>query len=459
MRAYLAITTLLVLAAAVPAHADWSGRIDASGATFAYPLMDLWRVEYGQVEPGVNLNYNSIGSGGGVRNHLERLGQFAATEAPLNDAEAAAAPNTVTIPAMMGAIVIAYNVDGVPSGLNLTAEAVCGIFIGDITSWDDPLISDANPGVSLPDTSIVTVHRSDGSGTTFAFTSYLAKTCPAWDAAIGAAKSVQWTVGVGLPGNEGVAGGIRTTDNSVGYITLAYALQTNMQVANVRNGDDTAFIHPTIQTASAASDALASELPSATESWLDVDLLAAPGDNSYPITSFSYIIMHQDLEESTGDIDQARAVIQMVVWMLTSGQHFAPDLGYVPIASAVSDIGLAGLSTVTYGGEPLYAGPGPDVDSGSTAADTPGAVPSWVKNTAGWWAAGDISDAEFAAAIRYLMSEGVIVVEAAPGEEDGTVVIPLWVKNTAGWWAAGDIPDDSFLNALKFLIRNGVIVP
>lgn len=462
----IALQVVLVSAAALAAasavlgtHAAdaYEGRIDASGATFAYPLMDLWRVEYRTVDPDVSLNYNSIGSGGGVRNHIERLGQFGATEAPLNDGEAAAAPGTITIPAMIGAISLAYNIDGDPSGLNITSEALCGIFLGEIDRWSDPRITESNPGLALPDAQIITFHRSDGSGTTFAFTSYLAKTCPAWDEQIGAAKSVQWRSGSGLPGNEGVAGGVRTTSNSIGYVTLAYALQSGMAVASIENGDGTAFVRPTIESASAASEAASPALPEAHQSWYGVDLLATPGEDSYPITSFSYIILHPDLEGSTDSIDQARAVAGVIAWMVTDGQRFAPDLGYVPIADTVSEIGLTGLSKVTYGGEPVYLRP--EADSGDVAVqDGPVAVPSWVKATAGWWAAGDISDEEFVAAIRYLISEEIIVVEAAAGEGDGDSVIPGWIKNTAGWWAAGEIPDDSFLNALKFLIRTGILV-
>ena len=435
----------------------YEGRIDASGATFAYPLMDLWRVEYGTVEPDVNLNYNSIGSGGGVRNHIERLGQFGATEAPLNDAEAAAAPGTITIPAMIGAISLAYNIDGNPADLNLTSKALCGIFLGEINRWSDPRIAESNPGLALPDAQIITFHRSDGSGTTFAFTSYLAKTCPAWDEQIGAAKSVQWNSGSGLPGNEGVAGGVRTTSNSIGYVTLAYALQSGMAVASIENGEGTAFVRPSIETASAASEAALPALPEAHQSWYDVDLLAVPGGDSYPITSFSYIIIHPDLEESTNSMDQAKAVVNMIAWMVTDGQRLAPDLGYVPIVETVSEIGLSGLSRVTYGGEPVYLRP--EAGSGVVATqDGPAAVPSWVKVTAGWWAAGEISDGEFVAAIRHLISEEIIVVEAAAGEGSGDSVIPEWIKNTAGWWAAGEIPDESFLNALKFLIRAGILI-
>ena len=368
MRKAIAIATISVLLSAAippmyevgatPAYAQTDDtRIDAAGATFAFPLLDLWRVKYQEVEPSVTFNYQSIGSGGGVKNHIEKTVNFGATDAPLTDAEYDAAPGTITIPEMIGAISVAYNIEGV-KGLNLSEEALCGIFMGDITNWDDDDIVADNPNAELPDAEIVTVHRSDGSGTTFAFTSYLSKTCPAWDEQVGAAKSVPWPVGLGSPGNEGVAGTIRSTDNSVGYVTLAYAFQNDMETANIQNGDHTNFVAPSIETASAASGSAAFWLPAAEDSWRDVDLLAAPGFNSYPITSFSYLILHTDLGEirSIDDEEQARAVIDMIAWMITDGQQYSSQLLYVPIADTVSNIGLKGLAQITYNGEQLYTG-------------------------------------------------------------------------------------------------------
>ena len=368
MKKVIAIATISVLLSAAippmyevgaaPAYAQTDDiRIDAAGATFAFPLLDLWRVKYQEVEPSVTFNYQSIGSGGGVKNHIEKTVNFGATDAPLTDAEYDAAPGTITIPEMIGAISVAYNIEGI-KGLNLSEEALCGIFMGDITNWNDDDIVADNPNAELPDAEIVTVHRSDGSGTTFAFTSYLSKTCPAWDEQVGAAKSVPWPVGLGSPGNEGVAGTIRSTDNSVGYVTLAYAFQNDMETANIQNGDHTNFVAPSIETASAASGSAAFWLPAAEDSWRDVDLLAAPGFNSYPITSFSYLILHTDLGEirSIDDREQARAVIDMIAWMITDGQQYSPQLLYVPIADTVSNIGLNGLAQITYNGEQLYTG-------------------------------------------------------------------------------------------------------
>lgn len=364
MKEIIAVTTIVVIL--LSSSVSFSGvgsslvfaqsdiRIEGSGATFAFPLIDNWRVQYQDVNPEVILNYQSIGSGGGVNNHIKMLGQFGATEAPLTDAEAASAPGTVTIPVMIGAVSVAYNIEGVGSGLDITEDALCGIFLGDIDHWNDPAIADHNRDVKLPDEDIVTVHRSDGSGTTFAFTSYLSKVCPEWDERVGAAKSVPWPIGIGSPGNEGVATAIRDTDNSIGYITLAYALTSDIDTADIQNGDHTAFVYPSVNTASVAAAYAAYQLPTATEGWKDVDLLAATGPNSYPITSFSYIIVHPDLAGKTTDNkEMAQAVVDLIAWMITDGQQYSEGLGYVPIADVVTNIGLRGLDTITYNDESL----------------------------------------------------------------------------------------------------------
>ncbi len=385
---------LVPILGAAPALAQTNEkiRVDAAGATFAFPLLDLWRVQYQEVQPNLDFVYNSIGSGGGVKQHIEKITNFGATDAPLTDAEYDAAPGTVTIPEMIGAISVAFNIPDV-TGLNLSEEALCGIFLGDIEQWNDDLIAADNPNAELPDEDIVTVHRSDGSGTTFAFTSYLSKTCPDWDEQVGAAKSVPWPVGLGSPGNEGVAGTIRTTDYSVGYVTLAYAFQNSMNVASIQNGDNTNFVAPSISTASAASGSAAFWLPSAEESWRDVDLLAAPGFDSYPITSFSYLILHPDLGEvdSIKSEAQAQAAIDLIAWMITDGQQYSSQLLYVPIADTVSNIGLDGLSQITYNGKQLYTGP-TNVWESTTKADE---LDDFITNLYDDYDSGDLDQSTF----------------------------------------------------------------
>ena len=462
---------------AAPAYAQTdNARIDAAGATFAFPLLDLWRVKYQEVEPSVTFNYQSIGSGGGVKNHIEKTVNFGATDAPLTDAEYGAAPGTITIPEMIGAISIAYNIEGV-KGLNLSEEALCGMFLGTITNWSDGVIAKDNPNAELPDAEIVTVHRSDGSGTTFAFTSYLSKTCPAWDEQVGAAKSVPWPVGLGSPGNEGVAGTIRSTDNSVGYVTLAYAFQNDMETANIQNGDHTNFVEPSIETASAASGSAAFWLPGAEESWRDVDLLAAPGFNSYPITSFSYLILHPDLGEvrSIDDRAQAQAVIDMIAWMITDGQQYSPQLLYVPVADTVSNIGLKGLAQITYNGEKLYTGATSVWESDTSS----GAIDDSIADLHAQYADGVIDQSTFlhlmaqiaelyelyeqdlidddrlADALANMIQPSTVRTEDASAGDGGT--IDEWVRVTAGWWVDGLVSDAEFLASIEYLIERGVI--
>ena len=471
------IMVFILLSAAVPsmygyvapAYAQTSDvRIDAAGASFAAPLLDLWRVMYQEVNPDVTFNYQSIGSGGGVKAHIEKTVNFGATDAPLTDAEYEAVPGTITIPEMIGAISIAYNVEGV-KGLNLSEEALCGIFLGDITDWNDEAITADNPGLDLPDEGIATVHRSDGSGTTFAFTSYLTKTCPEWDERVGAAKSVSWPVGRGSPGNEGVAGTVRSTPNSVGYVTLAYAFQNGMETANIQNGDHTNFVAPSIETASAASGSAAFWLPDAEDSWRDVDLLAAPGFNSYPITSFSYLILHPDLGEvrSVDDKAHANEIIDLIAWMITDAQQYSPQLLYVPIADTVSNIGLKGLAQITYNGEQLYTGP-TNVWSSETAADS---IDDAISNIRTQYDDGDIDQSTFLnlmaqiAELHELYEQELIgddqldealtnMIPAPRGDADrentdgidadaGT--IDDWVRTLAGWWAEGLVSDAEFL--------------
>ena len=387
-------------------------RIDAAGATFAFPLMDLWRDKYDDIYPHIALNYQSIGSGGGVQNHIKKTINFAASDVPLRDSEYEHAPGSITIPVMIGAIAIAYNLPGIDR-LNLSEEALCGIYLGEITEWDDPKIATHNPETDLPDTPIHAGARSDGSGTTFAFTSYLAKTCPEWDEKIGAGKSVPWPTARGTPGNEGVAALVKSEEGTIGYITLAYAFQEDMTTAAIQNGDKTNFVRPTLESASAASSGAAPTLPDAHESWRGVDLLAAPGENSYPITSFSYLILHPDLDDSVRDLNHAKEVANLIAWIVTDGQQYNADLLYVPISEPIQNIGLEGLAKITYSGEPIYTGPTSVSTGGESQPQGVDAdiIPDWVKTIFIFYAEGNITDKDLIGALQYLIQQGVIKVE------------------------------------------------
>jgi len=378
--------------------------LTGAGATFPFPLIDLWRVEYKNVYDNVNLNYQSIGSGGGIKQHIEGTVNFAASDKPMSEAERDLAVGTLHIPESIGGVTLVYNVPEVPNkGLKLTADAVSKIFLGEITRWDDPAITAENPGLNLPDKEIVTAHRSDGSGTTFIFTDYLTTVSPAWDEQIGKGKSVPWPSGLAAAGNEGVAGIVKTTEYSIGYIELAYAFQTGMSHAFVQNADKTAFIEPTLDSISAASSGVADNLPAAEDSWVDVSLVNAPGPDSYPLASFTYLLVYDDLKSVTDNKEQAKSVIHLIHWMITDGQEFAPSLLYVPLADKVVELGKQGLSKVTYDGEQLW-----DYEA---SADT-GAleIPKWIRDNAKWWSEGLITDQDYINGLQFLIKEGILKV-------------------------------------------------
>ena len=251
---------------------------------------------------------------------------------------------------------MAYNVPEIPeSGLKLTGTIIADIFLGKITKFNDPAIQELNPEISLPDEDIVVAHRSDGSGTTFVFVSYLAEVSSEWDEKVGAGKSVEWPTGIGGKGNEGVATIVKTTPYSIGYIELAYAFQNDIPYAFVENADGTNFVAPSMQSIADASAGAAPTLPEAHESWYGVSLLNAPGNNSYPIATFTYLLLYEDLNKVTSDSDTVQALMHMINWMITDGQKFNQELLYVPIAPEVQKIGIDGLKRVQFNGQSAWA--------------------------------------------------------------------------------------------------------
>ena len=348
--------------------------IDGAGATFPFPLIDTWRVEYPTVRPDVSINYQSIGSGGGVKQFTEKTVDFGASDAPLTANETQAAPGAVHIPETIGSVVAAYNINGVQEkGLRLTGPVLAGIFRGEITRWDDPQITELNPDLPLPSQDIVVVHRSDGSGTTFIWTSYLSKVSPEWNQAIGAGKSVSWPVGLGAPGNEGVANTIQSTPNSIGYVELAYVLTTEMDFAFLQNQAGN-FVEPSLESTGAAvaaasnnntqtsnnsttgaSNTTSTTLPAGDASWEKVSLLDAPGADSYPIASFSYLLLYKELSDNPriDSMEKARALVDFVDWAITDGQQFAGELGYVPLPDSVVQHNQETLRSLTFQGEPV----------------------------------------------------------------------------------------------------------
>ena len=409
----LMIATLVAIVPPLSANADSMPapppdniefNLTGAGATFPFPLIDLWRVEYNNIYDNVNLNYQSIGSGGGIKQHIEKTVNFAASDAPMKESERDLAKGTLHIPESIGGVVVVYNIPEVPNkGLKLSADAVSKIFLGEITKWNDPLIVKDNPGLNLPNKSIVTAHRSDGSGTTFIFTDYLSTVSPAWYDQIGTGKSVPWPSGLAAAGNEGVAGIVKSTEYSIGYVELAYAFQTGMSFAYIQNGDKTAFIEPTLDSISAASSGVADSLPAAEDSWVGVSLVNAPGAKSYPIASFTYLLVYDDLKPVTKNKEQAKAVIHLMYWMITDGQEYSSSLLYVPLADKVVELGKQGLSKVTYDGETLWNYQAPAMSTGLE-------IPQWIRDNAKWWSEGLITDQDYINGLQYLISKGILKV-------------------------------------------------
>jgi phosphate transport system substrate-binding protein len=303
--------------------------------------------------PTTQINYQGIGSGGGISALEGKTVDFAASDAPLQAADQAKAPNALTIPATIGAVTVAYNVPGIKSNLHLTGSVVADIFIGKVTLWNDPEITALNSNLTLPAKSILVVHRSDSSGTTFTFTGYLSIVSPTWNSTLGQAKSVAWPVGLGANGNAGVAGVVQGTQYTIGYVELAYALQNSMTVAAVQNQAGNWEL-PTLAT-TAASVQSVSGLPAGNGNWAAVNLLNEPGANSYPIVTFSYIIVYQDLSVVNGEsLAKATALVNFIWWEVgATAQATAGGLSYVPLPANVVALDEATIKSITFNGQAI----------------------------------------------------------------------------------------------------------
>jgi phosphate transport system substrate-binding protein len=353
---WLAISVGLGACAGPDASGSIGGGITltGAGATFAMPLITLWSSEYEEATGG-RVNYNSIGSGGGIRAHIDRTVDFAASEAPLNAEQAAAARGTLTIPFTIGTVTVAFNLPGVDE-LRLTGDILADVYLGGITRWNDPRIVELNPGRGFPDRPIVVVHRSDGSGTTYVFTDYLSKASPVWRDRVGYATSVAWPTGVGGNGNEGVAGAIRNNPYSLGYIELSYASNLGMPTAAIRNRAGR-FVKPSLEAGTAAAEAIVNDLPPGHESWTEVSFTDAPGEASYPISSFSYFFIYEDLAALGGNVtrDRAAGVVRWIEWAVTEGQRFNGEVQNAALPGAVRALNLETLDRTNFEGERLRA--------------------------------------------------------------------------------------------------------
>jgi phosphate transport system permease protein/phosphate transport system substrate-binding protein len=308
----------------------------------------------------VNINYQSIGSGEGVKQFTARIVDFAVSDTPLTFEEQQAAPHAVQIPETIGSVVAAYNIPGIPTKiLKFSGPILADIFQGKITKWNDPQIRALNPGVNLPDANIAVVHRSDGSGTTFVWTSYLSSQSPSWNQTGGASKSVPWPIGIGVPDNEGVANVIKGSPNTLGYVDLNYALTTGIPYGLVKNSVGK-FIAPSLNTTQDAvvNAPVVKSLPTGDQSWSKVSLLNSPGPNSYPIASFTYMLLPNDLSTNPRlDQTKAKALVDFISWANTDGQELASNLGYVPLPAIVAKHNQDTLKSLTFKGSPIYKGP------------------------------------------------------------------------------------------------------
>jgi phosphate transport system substrate-binding protein len=297
--------------------------LNAAGATFPYPIYSKWFSDYHSAHSNVQINYQSIGSGGGIRQLAAGTVDFGASDMPLNDEQAKQIPEPIyQLPTVLGSVVPAYNVPGVSGEIKFTGEVLANIYLGKITNWNDKDIAAANPGVSLPDRQIVVIRRSDGSGTTFVFTDYLSKVSPEWKSSVGSNTSVKWPVGLGGKGNEGVAGYIRQMPGAIGYVELIYALQNNITFGSVKNAAGE-FLKASLQSTTAAG--ASAKFASATD--FRVSITNAPGKGAYPISSFTYLLIPKQWK----DAGKKAAVATFLDWMLDQGQGMVSSLNYAPL--------------------------------------------------------------------------------------------------------------------------------
>lgn len=323
MRRILGLALLLALATAP----GWAQNINAAGATFPYPIYSKWFDEYHKLHSSAQINYQSIGSGGGIRQLLDKTVDFGASDGPMTDEQIQQAGFKILhFPTVLGAAVPSYNIPGVTAELKFTPEALAGIYIGKVTKWNDPAITGSNPGVKLPAEDIVVIHRSDGSGTTYIWTDYLSKVSSDWQNKVGKNTSVNWPVGLGGKGNEGVAGLIKQTPYSVGYVELIYAVQNNIPYGSVKNaaGD---FVKASLAGVSAAAAGAAKSMPDD----FRVSITNPPGKEAYPISSFTWLLIPAQIQDSA----KKAAIKDFLGWMLTSGQQFCEPLAYAKLPKEV----------------------------------------------------------------------------------------------------------------------------
>ncbi len=336
MKTVMAFLAVLVTACSISVSAQ-TLQINGAGATFPYPIYSKWFDEYHKAHPGIEINYQSIGSGGGIRQLSAGTVFFGASDGPMtNEQITAAGFRVMHLPAVLGGVVPVYNVPGAGE-LKFTGPTLANIFLGKITKWNDPAIRATNPGMNLPGDEITVVHRSDGSGTSYIWCDYLSKVSPEYRQKVGVATAVNWPAGVGGKGNEGVAGLVKQTPGSIGYVELIYALQNRISYGAVQNmaGE---FVTASTETVSNAASSAAKNMPKD----FRVSITNAPGKNVYPISSFTWLL----LQESPRDLQRSRAMVEFVKWAITDGQKYTAQLGYAPLPKEVVALELEAIKRI-----------------------------------------------------------------------------------------------------------------
>jgi len=332
------IPTIALLLLALTVSGFGQTLINGAGATFPYPIYSKWFDEFHKLHGDVQINYQSIGSGGGIRQLEAGTVDFGASDVPMTDEQLAKQKvPPLHLPTVLGGVVPTYNVPGVTAELNFTQEALAGIFLGTVKKWNDPALAKANPGVNLPGEDIVVVHRSDGSGTSFIWTDFLSKVSPEWKSKVGSGASVQWPAGLGAKGNEGVSGLVKQTPNSLGYVELIYAVNNHMDYGRVRNAAGS-FVKADLASVTAAAAGAAASMPED----FRVSITNAPGKAAYPIASFTWLLVPTKIQDAT----KRKNIVEFLHWMLGPGQKMTEALSYAPLPKSVVSKELKAIAQV-----------------------------------------------------------------------------------------------------------------
>ena len=338
-RARTYVTVALMVGALGAAMSAQKAQITGAGATFPFPIYSKWFAEYNKLHPNVEINYQSVGSGAGIKQLSDQTVFFGASDGPMTDEQLANAGGgkILHFPTVLGGVVPFYNIPGVNAELKFTGPVLANIFLGKITKWNDPELVKLNPDVKLPSTDITVVHRSEGSGTTYIFVDFLSKVAPEWKKTVGVATSVKWPTGIGGKGSEGVTGLVQQTPGALGYVELIYAVQNKINYGSVQNLNGK-FVKASIDTVTAAAAGAVKQMPAD----FRVSITNAPGDTAYPISSFTWLLLY----ENPKDKAQGKVMVDFLKWAATDGQKLAANLGYAPLPKEVADLVLKAIPRI-----------------------------------------------------------------------------------------------------------------